>query len=394
MNCMTMTSAPFREADVVRDTAGKFSNKEQSAPELTLDDDFDLAGFMQEPPTVATPFTILQPVIYRDVTGDDLHASVVGLEENGYVQIVERTPGTLGDVDDVYRLVEARYLSEDLDVSQDSFRRQQRAVDAATTLATELVAAKPAALRGFDVYEESLQVRDQLKVGGRTDWASSYRDSCSAVDSAVYDLERRDLIARTVLSWVELEGDDTAKAVFEQLNEAIGWDSSTRVSRALQAKTVEQYDGIAFIGDGHVTRVNASVPEALSLGERMSEAVLAADLVDADADAIGAETATKVFPEYVSGLSQRKKVAYRKAVGAASEAFETLERYGLLDDSHRPWGRWSERPATEEGILTRAAGQTAILRHYQPETGLTDAQLDAISTVWDGAVAASAKAVA
>lgn len=391
---MTTTSAPFREADVLRDTAGKFSEKGQSAPELTLGEHFDLAHFMQEPPAAAEPFSALQPVIYRGVDGSDLHASVVGVEENGYVRIVERTPGTFGDIDTAERLVEARYLTEDLDISRDSFLRQERGVTAATTVAEQIASATAHQRSGIDSYTESLQVRDQLKVDGRTDWATSFAQSTSALDSAIYDLERRDLITSTAASWMALDGDKSAPAAFDNANEAVGWDSSSFVSAALQAKLLEQYGDIAIIGDGHVERVNSSVAEAFDLGERMSQADHAADLVDADADAIGAEAASQIFPAYVAGLSQRKKTAYRKAVGAASEAFETLERYGLLNDSHSPWGRWSERPVNEEAILTRAAGQAAILRHYQPETGLTDAQLDAISTVWDGAVAAHAKAAA
>lgn len=390
----TTTIAPFREADVIRDTAGKFSNKDQSAPELSLDGDFTLASFMQEPPTVAEPFTLLQPVVYRDVDGTSVHASVVGVENDGFVLIAERTPGTLGDIDDDYRLVQERYLSEDLDISADTYRRQQRGVDAARALAREIATAKQSMRNGLDSYEAALEVRDHLKVDGRTDWAQSQRDSGRAVDAALDDLQRRDLIAPSVLSWTYLEGETGTPEEMDQLNEAVSFSGFPHARSALQAKVLEQYGDLAFIGDGHIERVNASLQDAFSLGERMSDAVLAADGVDADADAIGADAAAKIFPEYVSGLSQRKKNAYRKAIGAASEAFETLERYGLMDSHHHAWGEWSTRPVSEEAILTRAAGQAAILRHYQPETGLTDAQLDAISTVWDGAVDAYSKAAA
>ena len=390
---MTTTIAPFREADVIRDTAGKFSGKDQSAPELTLGDDFDLASFMQEPPTVAEPFTAFQPVIYTSVDGDDLHATIIGIEENGYVRIAERTPGTFGDFDDDYRLVEDRYLREDHDVSSEAVQRQKRGLSAATQLAVDIAGKSSAALSGLDSYEDALHVRDQLKVDGRTDWNATHVASVNAVDVAIEDLAHGHHVAPAILGWAALDGSTGTPDAFTKADEAVSWDASAHAAAALKAKLVEQYDGIVDIGDGHIERVNASLGDALDLGTRMSDAVLAADEVEADADAIG-EAATTVFPAHVSGLSQRKKAAYRKAVGAVSEAFETLERYGLLDTKHRPHGRNAERVVSEDAILTRAAAQAAILRLYQPETGITDTQLDAISTVWDGAVAAHSKAAA
>ena len=394
MGDMTTTSAPFREADVLRDTAGKFSGKSQSAPELTLDaDDIDLRDFMQEPPTVAEPFTAFQPVVYTDVHGTDIPATVVAFEGNGYVRIAERTPGTIGDYDDEYRIVEERYLREDLDVSRDDVQRQQRALNAATELATDIVTKPKDALAGLDSYGDALHVRDQLKVDGRTDWHASHTSSVNAVDVAIEDIEHEQLMSPTVLGWAALDGSDGTPDAFRKADDAVSWQASTQLGAALKAKIVEQYADNLSIGDGHVERVTASLVDALALGTRMSAAVLAADEVEADADTIG-DAAETVFPAHIEGLSQRKKAAYRKAVGATSEAFDTLERYGLLDTKHRPFSRWGDRPTTEQDILTRAAAQAAILRHYQPETGLTDAQLDAVSAVWDGAVAAYAKAAA
>ena len=395
MDGMTTTSAPFREADVIRDTAGKFSGKDQSAPELTLGDaDFDIRDFMQEPPTVAAPFTTLQPVVYRDVDGSDFHATIVGFEDHGYVRIAERTPGTFGDYDDDDRVVESRYLREDTDISLDTAARQQRGLDSSTQVALDITKATNAARSGLDSYDDALHVRDQLKVDGRTDWHDSHVAGIRAVDAAISDLEHNDLLTRTAVSWTSLDGSGDAPPEFTKADEVIGWDNATHISSVLQAKLVEQYEDAVSIGDGHIERVNASLADAFDLGTRMNAAVLAADEVDADADAIGEERAAAIFPGVVDGLSQRKKLAYRKAVGAASEAFETLERYGLLDSKHRAYGRSAAKPDGESMILTRAAAQAAILRHYQPETGLADAQLDAISVVWDGAVAAHAKAAA
>lgn len=394
MVSMTTTSAPFREADVLRDTAGKFSGKSQSAPELTLNDNFDLAAFMQEPPTSPEPFTNLQPVVYRDIDGTDIHATIVGFEDNGYVRIAERTPGTLADCDDEDRLVDPRYLTEDLDISQDTLRRQQRGVDASIELAKQLTKAGRKTAYGLESYTSSLHVRDQLKVDGRTDWADTHAGACRAADAALDDLSRRDLIIPAVASWTALSGESTSPKEFDKLREALGWESESVATGALQAKVLEQYEGISDISDADLDVLTRAVSEAASLGERMSDAVLAADEVNADADAIGPEAAAAIFPAHVEGISQRKKAAYRKAVGAVSEAFELLERFDLLDSKHQAWGRLSARSVNEEAILTRAAGQAAILRHYQPETGLTDAQLDAISTVWDGAVAAHSKAAA
>lgn len=391
---MTTTSAPFREADVLRDTAGKFSGKSQSAPELTLSDEFDLESFMQEPPTVAEPFTTLQPVIYSDVDGSDFHATIVGFEDHGYVRISERTPGTFGDYDDEDRVVESRYLREDTDISTDTATRQQRGIDASTRVARAITKATNAERAGLDSYDDALHVRDQLKVGGRTDWYHSHVAGIRAVDAAISDLEHADLITRTAVSWTSLDGSGDAPAEFHKADQVIGWDNATHIRAVLQAKLVEQYEDTVTIGDGQIELMNNSLTDAFDLGSRMNAAVLAADAVDSETKAIGEDGAAAIFPTHVDGLSQRKKAAYRKAVGAASEAFETLERYGLLDDAHRPFGREGDRPVSEDAILTRVAAQAAILRHYQPETGLTDAQLDAISTVWDSAVAAHSKAAA
>lgn len=393
MMSMTTTSAPFREADVLRDTAGKFSGKGQSAPELTLGDDFDLAAFMQEPPTVAEPFTPMQPVIYREANGEDVHASFVGTEDSGFVRIVERTPGTLGDTEDEVRIVDGRYLREDLDISVDTLRRQARGLDSATAFAREIAQRPASMLRGFDQYADALHVRDQLKVGGRTDHVEVNQAARRAVDNSVDDLARRDLAHRTTISWLYLDSDPDQPAEFRKAEDAVG-DSYEHLRAGLQAKFLTEFGDIADIGEGHVDIALDAINDACDLGERMDAAVLAADSVDADTDAIGAERAAAIFPAHVNGLSQRKKVAYRRAVGIVSEAFETLERYGLLDDAHRTYGRASTSPASEEAILVRAAAQAAILRHYQPETGVTDAQLDAISAVWDGALAAHSKAAA
>lgn len=396
MVSMTTTIAPFREADVLRDTAGKFSGKDQSAPELTLgSDDFDLATFMQEPPAVAEPFTPFQPVVYTDIDGNDVHATITGFEENGYARIVERTPGTFGDVDDDTRIVEQRYLREDLDVSRDTVQRQQRAIVGAVQRAVDITKESTSARAGFASYDNALQVRDQLKVDGRTDWHDSHSAAVRAMDLAAEDLEHSYHLAPDVVRWAALDGSTDVPDEFIKVDEAVGWDGSAQVSAALRAQLVEQYTDIIDVDEQQIARVNASITDALDLGTRMSDAVVAADEVEADADAIGDERAEALFPAVVStGLTQRKKLAYRKAVSAVSEAFETLERYDLLDRKHAAHGRHGDRVEGEAAILTRAAAQAAILRHYQPETGLTDAQLDAISTVWDTAVAVHSKAAA
>lgn len=395
MVSMTTTSAPFREADVLRDTAGKFSGKDQSAPELTLGEgDYDLANFMQEPPTVAEPFTSFQPVVYTDIDGNDVHATITGFEENGYARIVERTTGTFSDVDDDTLIVEQRYLREDLDVSRDAVQRQRRALVGATQRAVDITKATKAERAGLDSYDNALLVRDQLKVDGRTNWHESHTTAVKAMELAAEDLQHSNHLAPDIIHWASLDGSTDVPDEFTKVDEAVGWEASTQVSAVLRAQIVEQYTDTIDVDEQQITRVNDSITDALDLGTRMSDAVLAADLVDADADAIGAELAEEIFPGVVKNLSQRKKLAYRKAVGAVSEAFETLERYDLLDRKHAAYGRHAGRTDGEAAILARAAAQAFILRHYQPETGLTDAQLDAISTVWNSAVTAHNKAAA
>ena len=398
MTIMTTTSAPFREADVARDVAGKFTGKDQSAPELTLsgEADFDLTGFMQEPPTTPTPFTVLQPVVYTDVDGDAVHGTVVSAETDGWLAIVERTPGTVFETDDAgdSYLVEARYVRDDLDASRDTILRHQRGIDAASGLATALADADDDEFEGVNLYEDSLRVRDQLKVDGRTDWASSYSDVYRRVDHALETLTRYDHFSNEALSWSYMEGNPDVPQPFSRLDSVTLPSGMNTVRGGIQAKMIEPYAQFAAISDGDIERLNGAVDSGLDLGRRKHAAEDAANDVDDRVDAIGVEGAERAFPAHISSLSQRKLLAYRKAVAAASDAFDALERHELLHGTHRVWGSLSRNPATEEATLIRAAAQAAILRHYQPETGLTDAQLNAISNVFDGAVAAHQKSAA
>lgn len=382
-----------------REATGKFDTKAQSAPELALDSDdsFDLSTFMQEPPAVATPFQVHQPVIYTDATGEERHATIVSTEVDGYVFISERTPGYLFDYDDMdSERVPARYVREDPDIAPGDFRRYTESMAAATDYAARIAVATEAEHDGLSKYSESLKVRDLLKVDGRTNWEATYQNARGRVDRALSQLQRDDFVTADISQWVGMSAYpdvDTPKA-FENAADKLHLGGEPVAEAALQAKALTPFAEQVAIEAGDLDTVTDAAEEGFALGRRIKAAVRAAGNVDRTVDELGYDTAEAVFGDHVKGLSQRKGTAYLRAVEKVNAAYDDLERYDLIHPNLDSWGWRSENPDTVAGNLVRAAGQAAILRHYQEETGLTDKQLDAISTVFDGAVESANKAAA
>lgn len=393
---MTTTIAPFREADVLRDVAGKFSGKAQTAPELTLEpaSEFDLATFMQEPPTEPVPFEILQPVIYTDVAGEDVHGTIVGFTDDGWPTLMDRTRGTLSETGDIKFTVDPRYVRPDDEVSLDAVRRQRNGLAAGIEAATQLAALPDEETIGIDSYINSLHVRDRLSVDGRKDWAETYMDTRRQGERALDDLVHRDLLNWEAASWTNLEGGSAAPQEFEDVSNAFDSEGFVVARGALTAKMLDSFGEWTHIDGDTSANLTAAVDGGRELGNRMRESGSATEPIDTEVDAVGLNDAEKVFGGHVAGLPARKGAAYRKAVEAANTAFDALARYNLLDPDQRTWTKGRGSATTDDAILVRAAGQAAILRHFQPETGLGDAQLDAISTVFDGAVKKWAKSAA
>lgn len=398
MKIMTTTSAPFREADVARDVAGKFTGKDQSAPELTLStDDFDLATFMQEPPATPEPFAVLQPVVYTNVDGEDVYGTIESInivEDTTYLTLRDRVRGTLSETGDDTLIVDARYARPDDEVSLDAVRRQAAGLAAATESARELSKLPDIEVTGVDNYLNSLHVRDALEVDGRKDWADSYLVARNDAERALDDLVHRDLLTWEAASWVNLEGGAGCPQEFDDMSNAFDAEGWVVARAAVAGKMLDSYGPWAHTIDGTAKELNDATVTARALGHRIAESTGATDTIDTEVDAVGLDASDEVFGGHVRGLSQRKATAYRKAVHAADSAFGQLARYNLIDHEQKMWTTGPTDAKGDDAVLVRAAGQAAILRHYQPETGLTDEQLDTISSVFDGAVKAWAKKTA
>jgi hypothetical protein len=391
---MTSTTAPWDASLHPREATGKFDTKNQSAPELALDaaDEFDLSSFMQEPPTAPEPFTLLQPVIYRNVDGEDEHAIITSISDDGFLVLTHRTPGTLNDTDDDEFAVDSRYVREDFDISRDAIRRQARGLSAALAVADEITHASQTERDGIDSYLDALAVRDELAVDGRTDWLASFRAAESNAQTALHDLSSRDLIAAEVESWAYLEGYGPRE--FDQLTEAVDVDGVVVARGATQAAVLEEFGEWSMADEDDLTLLKTSLADARDLGARLAESRDAASEVDNSIDDLG-EDAPTVLAAAVNGLSQRKATSYRKALIAMNTAFSKLETRRLIGYENNVWSPNALGASVEDGaVLGRAAGQAAILRHFQPETGLTDAQFAAVASVFDGAVKAHLKRTA
>lgn len=383
---MTSTSTLFREENVTRDAAGKFAGPAHTAPEVAFGDTFELATFLQEPPTEPEPFTTLQPVIYTTVDGEDAYGTVMGVTEHGWLDIVDRTPGTLGDTGDERTLVEPRYVRPDDDLPPGAALRQSTALDAALTCARNLTDLNDAERGGMDSYQDSLEVRDALRVDGRSDWVREDLRVRNTVDRGLLDLARRDLLSWDALGWPNVETSD-APDEFHRLSDAFGHNGWVTAQAEASATMLASYGDWAHIDEDTLSDALAAGRTARELGVRMSASTDAAGQVDAEVDAVGADAAERVFGGHVGTLPDAQATAYRDAASAASTAFDALDRSDLLGFDQRIWlTRYAADERSEHERLIRAAGQAAILRHFQPETGLTDEQLNAISDVFDGAV--------
>lgn len=398
---MTTIAPAFREHDVHRDVAGKFTGKDQSAPELTLDEaggsDFDMATFMQEPPAVAEPFTVHQPVIYTDVNGTDVYATITGFSSDGWPEIDERAEGTISEHTGDTRIVDPRYLREDTTLPLGATRMQREGLAAVDTFAASITDATEDEIAGIDAYQDSLRVRDMLKVDGRSDWDAERIRVNNSLSRATDHLIQNDMLSDNVSAAIEF---DEYSPVSDKVRAATGRlssDGQDIASRAARAELLTAYDGWGSIEADDVEAAKADFEAARDLGRRMAASANAHDAIDAEVEAVGLDECDQVFGGHVRKLAKTKATAYAKAEAAIDVAFTALadgpNRYSYIDilnADQRAWARANSGEA-EDVTLVRAAGQAAILRHFQPETGITDAELDTVTAVYQGAIKAWAK---
>ncbi|WP_040570481.1 hypothetical protein [Microbacterium sp. 77mftsu3.1] len=399
---MTTIAPAFREHDVQRDVAGKFTGKDQSAPELTLDEaggsDFDMATFMQEPPTVAEPFTVHQPVIYTDIDGTDIYATVTGFSSDGWPEIDERAEGTINEHTGDTRVVDPRYLRADETLPTGATRLQRQGLAAVDTLAESISSASDEEIAGIDAFKDSLRVRDMLKVGGRSDWDAERTRIATALDRAVDHLTKNDILSDNAAFAIEFE--DSKPAGGEKVQAAsarLGIDGLALASVAARAQLLTAYDGWSVAEEEDVELAKANLEAGRDLGRRMAASANAHDAIDAEVEAVGLDECDRVFGGHVRKLAKTKAAAYAKAEAAIDVAFTALadgpNRYsyiGILNADQRAWAI-ANSSQDEDATLVRVAGQAAILRHFQPETGITDAELDTVTAVYQGAIKAWAK---
>lgn len=396
---MFMTTTSTRVVPIQpRDAKGRFGATDHTLPELTLDadGDFDLATFMQAPPTEPAPFTLLQPVIYTGLGDEETHATVVGIDDEGYLQLLEREPGSFAEstYEDRTFTVDPRYVREDTDVSLEDIRRQGRAVEAAAQRAAELASSGTWGTHGIDAYASSLQVRRWSLAEDKGAW-ERHQEIAGRVDRAVSDLVQRELLAPQVESWLYLEGESGTPDEFNSASEAFDDDGRTLARTFVQAEALAEFKDFTALHSDDLDKVTAALQEARELGQRMELAESATAAVDDDVNAMTVDEAREVFGAAVEKLPVRKATAYRKACLAVTDAFDQLSNYSLISrNEHREWAYQPGHESDPGATLVRLAGQAAVLRHFKPETGLTDAQLDAISTVFDGAVKTYEKGIA
>jgi hypothetical protein len=395
MDSMTTTTT-WDAALHPREATGRFDTKEQSAPELSLDDasdDTDLSDFLQAPPTEAPGFAVLEPVLYQDVNGEEVHAFVGAVRDDGWLVLSHREPGSLTDIEwESDFTADPRYVRTDPDISTVVIARQSAAVDAMRVNARELADAPGEDIAGINAYTESLGVRDAMKVDGHSNHLRAFLDTEQAATHAIGELAQRDLIAGEVEGWAYLEGygPDELQGACDAVD-----DNGLIVARAsVQAAVLSEYDEWSVMDVETVTGLQQHVTSARDLGHRMSAATTAASGVDADIDTLGDDAEPRLAAA-VAKLTESRAARYRKTVAKMNDAFERLERAEIIGRENHDWSpeRHCASP-NDASVLGRAAGQAAILRHFQPETGLTDTELNRIDKLFNGAMRAPAEKAA
>jgi len=389
MNRMTTTT--WVEADHTRDKqSGRFA-RDLTFPDISLDSaDFDLATFMQEPPTTPAPLTLHQPVIYTNVNGDDEHALIVGFTEHGWPSLVTRTPGTLNDTDDFEFTVDPRYVGPDLDVSPDLVRRQTAAATNGADVARKLTDMDAA---GINAYLGSLRVRDRLNVDGRGDRERTFEMNVNEASRALDDLVARDLMSHEMHAWTDVDGYSGQPQEFVDVANTFEDEGHTVARAVILGAMIDSYGPWADKSNVDTDSLSEVIDDAKDLAERMAASRTASEAIDAEVNQVTLDESDRVFGEQVRNLPVRKAASFERARTVVATAFAALSDNDLLDWEQKEWLKDVDEDE-DDAKLVRAAGQAAILRHFQEETAVSDKHLDLIDGIYKAAITKWAKSVA
>ncbi len=391
MKVMTTT---IRRGTSGKGNRGSFLGRpDRLDPEVSFDanGDFDMASFMIEPPATPEPFAAFQPVIYTDIDGNDVAATVISEYPDypGWLVLDKREAGTIGDTEGVKFNVEARYVRPDDTVSMDAIRRQTAAYEAVTEFLDEVAKRGEEGNEGLNRYTAALEARDRIQ-GTRA--RNDFDRAQNAAHRELMRLADSDILSRDVLALFEFEDQDTV-AAFRDAYAVIGYEGATAMQSVVYAKALEQYRGwvdedvledVAFIYD------EAEELEAMRLSSLGSHGG-----VDDKVSKLSLDECIEEFGGHVKRQSKTRAAAYEKARANIDKAFEALYDAGLFNMDQQDWydirkfevGRGEHGDSPAAGLV-RAAGQAAILRHFQKLAKVSDKQLDIVEGEFEAAYTA------